>query len=233
MKDVLDVSWIYRGAQAQYAYCDWNSSQYTNFGEDCAICLQEQEGGVIIGNFADTMLNACASQPLAANGEIVSTARDLFNSATIASTSGTSSSTSASASSANSATTTAGNSAISTVSSVSSPTISPSNAAESGGGLSPGASIGLGVGIGIVGLAAVIGVVFFVWRKRSVSGSSAASDTILPPHHLAQEIGVHPDPIEADNKAKLSISEMEARNTWPVQELEATGKLQDVKINKQ
>lgn len=169
------------------------------------------------------MFRACASQPLAVNGDLVSTARDLFDSATPTATPVTSSP--LSSTSVTSAIATTENSSPSTSASILSlPSLTPSPTAEPKGGLSSGASIGLGIAIGIVGLAVVTGVVFFIWRKRSVSTLSVAANVAPPPHYLVQEIGSETHRFEVHSKQRTKVSEVEARNMWPMQELDGTGK---------
>lgn len=221
LKDVLDTSWIYSGVQPQYGYCSWNSSEYTKNAGNCASCLQGQEGGVVIGNFAETLNGACADKPLASSGQMVSVKGDLF-----ASTGGAAN-TSASASSSSPTSASATSTATSTSSSTGSPgTGSAASASASASGQSQGlstgakAGIGIGVALGVIALAG-IGALFFVRRKRD---AAAPDDGFAKPPAYTQELqsGAQTAIPDAVEKGGRMISEVDATSHPPPQELEAT-----------
>lgn len=246
MKAPLDTSWIYNkaGVQPQYGYCVWNSSTYMTYAEDCASCLQGQEGGVIIGNLADTNYNACKSKPQAVDGELVTSSRDLFDasvidpSATTATTSSISTSTSTSSesssdtsspissstsSSASDAAMTGfatATSAITTSASDGAASVSASSVQSESSGLSSGAAAGIGIGAALLTLAIAAGIFFILRRKKR---APAAVRLMTPPAH-AYELGNarHVNEMGGGEKGwhKTAVHET---GGLPLQELDASG----------
>ncbi|KAK5072005.1 hypothetical protein LTR51_006489 [Lithohypha guttulata] len=220
-EDAMKTSWIYNGVQNQYNYCNWNSSQYTQYAGDCAQCLQGQENGVIIGNFADTMYRACEKKPDIANGQLVTTARALFDSATLDIATATQTQTGTSANATAVATTGATTTAAS-------PEQSPTQS-SSRHGLSTGAAAGVGVGIGIALAALVGGVIFCIRRRRKAAGTVRMSDgdKVSPPQYAAQELdsGTYRSELSAGGKGQEKPFLVEAGDgRLPAQELDASGR---------
>lgn len=222
LKSVLDTSWIYSGAQPQYGYCEWNSSSYKTYAGDCATCLKEQSGGVVIGNAMSTLLEACDGEPNVQDGKMVSVQGDLF-ATEVVSGSATTSTTSTSTGSA-AATTGGSKSTDASVSAATAASAAQSTGNASSGGLSAGAGAGIGVGIAVVAIAAIAGGVFLWLRRRKRASAPAMPDA--PPQYLASELGEQaqrPELASAE-KTDRKIAEVEAKSTshFPIQELDAT-----------
>ena len=87
LTDTLKVQWLAKKPYVgQYDYCSADAESYTQAAVSCAKCLQGKTGTVVLGNFINTMNDACISKPFAANHEPIHPQRDLFNTATIAPT---------------------------------------------------------------------------------------------------------------------------------------------------
>ena len=165
LSNVLDTLWINKSPFiAQYNYCTSDSSAYASNAEGCSTCLQAQKGSVIIGNFVDTMLNACKTKPLASNGQLIVPERDLFDTAVIrlSSSISTATTTSKSRSASKSSTSTA------TASSSSTSGVQPTNTVESAPShaLSTGAAAGIGAAAAILGLGAIVAIALLFRRRR-------------------------------------------------------------------
>jgi len=182
--DVLETLWISSHPfLGQYDYCSENSSAYTNHAGDCARCLQGQEESVIIGNFVDTMNQACVSRPLAANDELLSPTRALFETSLPSSTD--TSSTAASTSGSSAAATQTNSASISGSSAAQSTdeTTEDDHTAKSSdsGGLSTGAVAGIGVGVAVLAIGVIAGLVFlFVRRRRTTKLAQSSTAAELP-----------------------------------------------------
>lgn len=154
LSPVLNTLWINSHPYAnEYDYCSINSSLYPQHAANCAKCLQSQKDTVIIGNFVDTMNQACISQPYAANGNLITTTRALFDTSIPTSTP-----TSASQSSTTATT--------------------PTTTAVSKKALGTGAVAGIAVAAVIIGLGLIIGIVVFMRRNRKQQQSQKAP---MPP----------------------------------------------------
>ena len=161
---VLTTSWFATPRPGTYEYCTQNGSAFKQSGYDCASCLREDSGSVILGNYIRTMLNACDKKPQASKGQTINVGRGVFNSATIAQGPATTASAVPSTTSAyrpSAATTTSAPAANATAAAAA------SSASSSGGsGLSTGAAAGIGVACGVLALAALGVLVWFVMRRR-------------------------------------------------------------------
>ncbi|KAK5084837.1 hypothetical protein LTR70_007773 [Exophiala xenobiotica] len=173
--DVLETLWINKHPfVGQYDYCSLDSSAYTDHAADCARCLQGQEESVVIGNFVDTMNQACASRPLAANGELISPTRALFetsipSSVGASSTGASTSSSSTTATGTNSRTSTTSSTTQGGTASTGSSAAhdnSETDKSSEGGGLSTGAAAGIGAGIAVLAIGVIAGLVFLFLRRR-------------------------------------------------------------------
>lgn len=193
---VLDTLWLSTTPYAnQYDYCSIQSGSFPADAPACAACLQSQEGSVVLGNFVNIMSDACANQPLAQNGDLVSLPRALLDTVTVASTGAAKSSAASSAASSSTrgsesteAASSSGSGSMSTAKITSTGTVtatgssssasstaaaasSSSTSSPSSGGLSSGAATGLGVAIGLVGAAAIGALIFFILRRRKQRSS--------------------------------------------------------------
>lgn len=180
LSDVLTSLWINKHPfVGQYDYCSSYSSEYPNNAADCSKCLQAQKGSVIIGNFVDTMLNACKSKPLVSNGELIQPKRDLFRAAVIplsssmrASSTVSSGATTSSIKSTSTTRSNGGSSANVPVSSATGVVVTEteyagaSQSALSQTGLSTGAAAGIGAAVAIVALGIVAGIAFLIVKRR-------------------------------------------------------------------
>lgn len=231
MKTPLDVSWIYNkaGVQPQYGYCGWNSSQYTTYAKDCATCLQGQEGGVIIGNLADTTYNACKSQPQVEDGGMVVASRDLFDSSIVNETTPTSSTSTASESTSTASSTshssiglaTDGATATTSTNAASTSSTAASTVPSTSGGLSSGASAGIGVGAALVVLALAAGL-FFVFHRKKKAAPAQENFTQLPSYVELGNSG-QVNEIGSGEKGWVKVSEVDAKSIQP-QELDGSGR---------
>ncbi|ETN42692.1 uncharacterized protein HMPREF1541_01850 [Cyphellophora europaea CBS 101466] len=163
-----------------YDYCDATSGVYPNYAPDCAACLKNRTGTVILGNFMDTMYSACATQPnvttdgelfeiRAANGDLFDTQTESASeqsapTATDSSASVPSSSASQTGSAADEAA--SNGSSGSSSSSDSANSSSSSSSSDDDSGLSTGATAGIAVGCTIIGIGAIAGLVFLIMRRR-------------------------------------------------------------------
>ncbi|KAJ9662053.1 hypothetical protein H2198_001595 [Neophaeococcomyces mojaviensis] len=126
---------------------------------------------VLIGNFMDTMNQACVSRPYAANGDLIVPNRALFETSTPSSTSRTATSASSSfisGSTSTGAPTTATPTSTNESGIIQSATTTatPTPTAASNATLSTGAVAGIAVGATILGLGLIAGLVIFLRRKR-------------------------------------------------------------------
>lgn len=190
------------------------------YGEGCATCLQDQEGGVIIGNFADTTYNACQKQPYAENGDLVETSRDLFDtdridsaaSTSVSATTGTTATTSSSTgySTGGKAPVVGGGTA----------SLANSDTKSQSTSLSSGDAAGIGIGVAIAVLAIVGGVFLWVRRKKQKASDQIMLET--PPGN-AQELpyNMGPQEISGKEKPRFHVPELEVKSV-PAQELDGT-----------
>lgn len=180
LQPVLDALWLSTTPYAnQYDYCSVNSGSFPADAGKCAACLQSHPGSVVLGNFVQIMSDACASQPLAVNGDLVSLPRALLDTSTIAVATGSSISSSSSSTGTTSSSGSAGASTATSDSSLTSSSMaSPSSSSTTGAisstststtsshGLSTGAAAGIGIGIGLLAAGAIAFLAFWIIRRR-------------------------------------------------------------------
>ena len=231
--DVLKTLWINsKPYEGQYDYCTEDSSAYPNNAADCARCLQAQDGSVIIGNMVDTMRQACDTRPLAANGELIVPARDLFETAVVSSATAGSSTAFTSTASATGRSMNSATSSSTSPPSTDEPTGTASANSQGGtdqgssseqGGLSTGAAAGIGAGIAVLAIAIIAGLWVLFRRKRragsrgrpahAVELSSPPPTAKVPDHkydmHI-QEKGVDGQLHEADGTPQSRLVELPA-----------------------
>lgn len=179
LTDVLQLLWVNQHPYVgQYDYCSASSSAYTNNAADCARCLQSQEESVIIGNFVDTMNQACASRPFAANGDLISPIRALFDTSLLSSTDA--SSTAASTSSTSASGSYSSPPATSAVGSNTPQYNGQTDSSSNNGGLSTGAAAGIGAAVAVVAIGVIARLVFIYLRRRRTTRQTAAEAPSLP-----------------------------------------------------
>lgn len=222
---VLTTSWFATPRPGTYEYCNQNGSAFTQSAQDCADCLREESGSIILGNYIKTMLNACNKTPQASKGQTVNVVqRGLFNSAIpTVSTSGTATSVSSSASAYRpSAATTTSAAAAST-----------STSSSGGSGLSTGAAAGIGVACGVLALAALGLLVWFVMRRRKSKKNVATSADQKPlnqqnsPYQESTQgqHGVYGNDLKKENAYRMEPVEMwdQQRSTSGASEMHGQG----------
>ena len=188
----LTPSWFTDPSPAQYDYCTISDNAFIDNAENCAACLQSAEGSVVLGNMLLLMKSGCDSRADAHAQNLIPVQRELFNTATVASSTSSSSSTTSTSSSSATATADDSSSAATTSDSSSQATATAEGAAAAGSssngssGLSSGAAAGIGVSCGLGAL--VLGALL-VWylRKRSKKARAPArtpgSMSDGPPHY--------------------------------------------------
>lgn len=162
LKNVLETLWISSTPfLPQYDYCEADADAFPKHGPKCAKCLQAQKGSIAVGNMVETMTNACVNKPLAIDGKLVSTSRELFNTTIIPLPSSTSTSSATTRSTMiPSVTPTASD----TSESLSSNSAVPSSSAHQGLSTASAAGVGVGAAVGIIALAG--GFAFLVMRRK-------------------------------------------------------------------
>lgn len=199
LSDVLYTPFSSKGSQPQYWYCTSNADEYTSYAQACVNCLQGQPGGVILGNFMDTMNRACENQPQASAGALISTVRDLFDSSTIVPTS-----------------TTASNLTVVSTSTTVATTPSPDS---SKGDLTTATTAGIGVGSAFAGIFLLTLVVMLVLRKRRQKDNHVRQDT--EPCEANGIVALEKDAQGRDVQEKEALQVYEAEVFTPPQELDA------------
>ncbi|KAL6242512.1 hypothetical protein RBB50_010652 [Rhinocladiella similis] len=186
---VLQSSWFTPVAAEQYDYCSINNTAFPTYVDKCASCLQARSGSVILGNYLNAMKAGCDNKPNATFGQAISLKRDLFDTATVDSstttgtlppsiTTGSASSKASSSPSSSATSASEGSSSTKAADAASATQASPSPSSASSS-LSGGAAAGIGVGCGLAAIAAVGALGWFIVRRRRSRRAMAASSDFV------------------------------------------------------